>query len=39
MLEVISPEKFRERVQNEVKSIGNRYDTLKLNSSHEQEPI
>ena len=28
MLEVISPEKFRERVQNEVKSIGNRYDTL-----------
>lgn len=35
MLEVISPVKFRERVQNEVKSIGIRYDTLELNSSHE----
>ena len=35
MLEVISPVKFRERVQNEVKTIGFRYDTLKLNSSHE----
>lgn len=38
MLEVISPENIRERVQNEVKSIENRYNIPQLNSSHEQEP-
>lgn len=39
LLEVLSPEKFRLRVQNEIKSIGYRYNLPESNGSQCKEPI